>query len=136
MAEAEYPTMGDFNYDTITITPSEYQGITSSFTSKEEDEAFKELEKAMKNWHKSNLDSLYVTNISGIKIPMPKYYRDKIFTDDERKEIVRIVSNEMDRQFKEAINDLGTEDYHNLQKTTRRQAEKIFRKKMKNRDID
>jgi hypothetical protein len=32
---------------------SEYQGSTVTFTSNEEDEAFKELEKAIKNWHKA-----------------------------------------------------------------------------------
>jgi len=90
----------------------------------------------MRKWHKANLDSLYVTNKSGIKVPMPKYYRDKIFTDDERKEIVRLVSNEMDRQLKEAIGELGVEDYHKLQKTTRKQADILFRKKIKKRTID
>ena len=53
MAEAEYPSMGDFNYDTINITSPEYQGTTINFTSNEEDEAFKDLEKAIKNWHKA-----------------------------------------------------------------------------------
>ena len=41
--------------DTITITPYkfEHQGSTATFTSNEEDEAFKDLEKAIKNWHKA-----------------------------------------------------------------------------------
>jgi hypothetical protein len=32
---------------------SEYQGSTVTITSNEEDEAFKDLEKAIKNWHKA-----------------------------------------------------------------------------------
>ena len=35
------------------INESEYQGSTVTFTSTEEDEAFKDLEKAIKNWHKA-----------------------------------------------------------------------------------
>jgi hypothetical protein len=51
MANDDVISLGDA--DTITLTPSEYQGSTVNFTSTEEDEAFKELEKAIKNWHKS-----------------------------------------------------------------------------------
>jgi len=56
--ELNISTMADqpqsvYGNDTITLTPSEYQGSTVTFTSTEEDEAFMELEKAIKNWHKS-----------------------------------------------------------------------------------
>jgi hypothetical protein len=39
-------------YDNMNFT-SENQGSTVTFTSNEEDEAFKDLEKAIKNWHKA-----------------------------------------------------------------------------------
>jgi hypothetical protein len=56
--ELNISTMADqpqsaYGADTITLNESEYQGSTVTFTSTEEDEAFKELEKAIKNWHKS-----------------------------------------------------------------------------------
>jgi hypothetical protein len=56
--ELNISTMADqpqsvYGADTITLNESEYQGSTVNFTSTEEDEAFKELEKAIKNWHKS-----------------------------------------------------------------------------------
>jgi len=35
-------------------------------------------------WHKADLSRMYVTLKDGIKIAMPKYYRDRIFTDDEK----------------------------------------------------
>ena len=39
-------------YDNMNFT-SENQGSTTTITSTEEDEAFKDLEKAIKNWHKA-----------------------------------------------------------------------------------
>jgi len=46
------PAFNSYNYDNIkvTLTPSN-NTVTIPSYSKEEDEAFKELEKAMKNWH-------------------------------------------------------------------------------------
>lgn len=38
-------------------------------------------------WYKADLSRLYVTLPGGSKWPMPRYFRDKIFTDDERKVI-------------------------------------------------
>jgi hypothetical protein len=43
----------DNMFSNITITGSENQGTTCTVTSTEEDEAFKDLEKAIKNWHKA-----------------------------------------------------------------------------------
>ena len=41
-------------YSTVTVPQTEYQGTTVQINStSEEDEAFKDLEKAIKNWHKA-----------------------------------------------------------------------------------
>lgn len=48
---------------------------------------------ATKNYHKKNLDQLYLTNPGGHKIAMPRYYRDKIFTDQEKAQQVDLVQN-------------------------------------------
>jgi hypothetical protein len=40
-------------YSTITVPQNEYQRATFTNISTEEDEAFKDLEKAIKNWHKA-----------------------------------------------------------------------------------
>lgn len=37
-------------------------------------------------WHKSDLSRMYCTLQGGIKIAMPKYYRDRIFTEDEKEQ--------------------------------------------------
>ena len=55
--EFNISTMNDTPYgsDTITITGFENQGSTVHINStSEEDEAFKELEKAIQNWHKAS----------------------------------------------------------------------------------
>lgn len=38
----------------------------------------------VKQFHKDNLGDLYLTKAGGHRIAMPKYYRDKIFTDVEK----------------------------------------------------
>jgi hypothetical protein len=39
---------------------------------------------AIINYHKSDPDRMYVTNPDGIKLAMPRYYRDRIYTETER----------------------------------------------------
>lgn len=39
---------------------------------------------AMKRYHKADPDRMYVTNPGGIKLAMPRYYRDRIFSEEER----------------------------------------------------
>ena len=57
--EFGFPTMNDNNWDNtnyskVIISGSENQGSTVQINStSEEDEAFKDLEKAIKNWHKA-----------------------------------------------------------------------------------
>jgi hypothetical protein len=50
--EEEYQFESDWPFDNMNSTP-ENQGSTVTVTSNEEDEAFKDLEKAIKNWHKA-----------------------------------------------------------------------------------
>lgn len=40
--------------------------------------------KAVKNYHKSDLERNYLTIEGGVKIPLPRYYREKIYDSDER----------------------------------------------------
>lgn len=37
----------------------------------------------MKDWYKKNLDVNYVMNEGGVKVPMPRYFRYKMFSDKE-----------------------------------------------------
>ena len=56
--EFNFSTMNDYTtvnaYNTVTVPQTEYQGSTVQInSSSEEDEAFKNLEKALKKWHKT-----------------------------------------------------------------------------------
>ncbi len=43
-------------------------------------------------YHKADLRRMYVTHIGGIKTPMPKYYRNLIFNEDERRKQRKIIA--------------------------------------------
>lgn len=49
----------------------------------------------MKQWHKRNKDVLYTSNETSTKIPMSKYYRNMIFTDEEKEEQIPIIKKNM-----------------------------------------
>jgi len=53
-------------------------------------------------YHKADLSRMYVTMLSGRKIAMPKYYRDKIFTDYE-KEIQRDMIKDIELDERDAL---------------------------------
>jgi hypothetical protein len=38
----------------------------------------------MGDYHRGNIDRMYLTTISGHKIPMPKYYKERLYTEEER----------------------------------------------------
>lgn len=48
-------------------------------------------------YHIDNLDKNYVTDIGGHKIAMPKYYRDRILTDDQKEQQRQIIANEVQK---------------------------------------
>jgi len=87
-------------------------------------------------WHKNNLDVLFVTTMQGFKIPMPEYYRKKIFTEDERKLQVILVEEIMKEAENEGIANKGADKYWKDYWDQARISEKIHIKKMKNRNID
>lgn len=52
----------------------------------------------VKKYHKKNLDKLYVMQ-DGFKVPMPKYYRDQLYSDLEKQEqLTNIISAAMEKQ--------------------------------------
>lgn len=59
------------------------------------------LTQAVKKYHKDDVRRNYVTGKGGHKLPMPKYYKDKIFTDEEKRQQrahVKIVTKQTDAQ--------------------------------------
>lgn len=89
-----------------------------------------------KEWHKRNLDILNVETWQGIKVPMCKYYRDKIFTEDERKEQVVLVTEILEEKRQEKIQEKGYHQYAKEQVALRKEVERRFLKNIKKRVID
>jgi hypothetical protein len=62
------------------------------------------MSKAMIKWHKNDLDNRFYVNLTdGKKIAMPRYYKDKIYTDDERKRVAFFTRLRMIQQIKKEL---------------------------------
>jgi hypothetical protein len=46
---------------------------------------------AMKRYHQNDINRMYVTNPDGTKVTLPRYYRDQIYTEAEKKDQVRLI---------------------------------------------
>lgn len=93
--------------------------------------------KKNKQWHKNNLHILYVCTSSGIRIPMPKWFREKMFTEDERKKQVLLVTEKLDEIKEELIHELGgMHEYNKYTNELKKESERRFIKKIKKRIID
>lgn len=51
------------------------------------------LSQETKDYHRSHFDKLYLTKLSGHRVPMPRYYRNRIWNDSERSMQVDLVAN-------------------------------------------
>jgi len=49
-------------------------------------------------YHKQNIGIMYVTKLSGHKVPMPRYYRNKIFTKQELQQQIGIIQHNVEKQ--------------------------------------
>lgn len=74
------------------------------------------LSDAVKKYHQSDISKLYLTRDGGHRIAMPKYYRDKLFDDDQKKEQVKIVQEAVEQQ--EYINKIKYDQNNNNPKYT------------------
>lgn len=55
------------------------------------------------NYHKADITRLYVTKEGGHKIALPRYYRNKIYTDQEQKQQVKIIQLSAEQQHEQDI---------------------------------
>lgn len=88
------------------------------------------------NWHRQNIDVLYVSNESGIKVPMPKYYRLKLFDEATRREQMILVNTRLEEIKTEFIDQFGEMKFHEHKAKDRRNGEIMFKLKTKKRKID
>lgn len=91
----------------------------------------------MKDWHKRNLDVLYVRMKNGILVPMPRYLRKEIFTEEEMKAQVILVEDILKEIKEEKICEYGSHNrYNEIITEQRKEDERRFKKKIKKRIVD
>jgi len=87
----------------------------------------------MKGWHKKNLDVLYTSNERQTKIPMSRFYREKLFTDKEREDQIPIIKNNIETNEKDNIKKHGEERYRKILESERKQFLKRTKSKQRTR---
>lgn len=59
-------------------------------------------------WHRKFVDDrMFVTTQNGVKIGMPKYYKEKLYTEMERKRVALKFTSQMEKELQEAIQKEG-----------------------------
>lgn len=77
-------------------------------------------------YHKEHLDELYLTKEGGYRIAMPKYYRDKIFSETEKVRQLHIIKDKLDEEEEKLIKEVQDKGYHYLSwKAMRRNNEQV-----------
>lgn len=73
---------------------------------------------AMIKWHKSKLlERMYINIEGGKKIAMPRYFKDKIYSDRERADIAIHAKNESffrDQEFEQEMLDKYGDDWYRM----------------------
>ena len=83
----------------------------------------------MKTWHKKNLDILYTSNESTTKVPMSRFYREKLFTEKERSDQIPIIKNNIETNERDQIKKYGEAGARHKQD----QKERVFLKRQKSK---
>lgn len=84
-----------------------------------------------KRWHKENLEIVYVTNKNGVKIPMPRYYRNRLFSDSEKLSQQVLIIHALEELEAKAIKELGAGEYYQREASKNMYSEKKLKKVMK-----
>lgn len=92
--------------------------------------------KKMTKWYRANIDVLYVRTRKGIMIPMPRYYRLRIWDEAERLEQVLIVTERLEQYKQEEILDIGEDQYIIKQKNLIAYGALKSKKNKKDRNVD
>lgn len=69
------------------------------------------LTEAKKKWHKENIERNYVVTPDGIKVSIPKYYRDKIYNDKEKAKQRDIILEKINEEKDKKIRKYGYEKH-------------------------
>lgn len=89
----------------------------------------------MVNWYRRNLDVNFVVNESGVKIPMPRFYRLKFFNDDELSLSLGIINDAMRDIREEDIRLIGLDKYNDRKKKLKKESERKFKRGTNDREF-
>jgi len=64
----------------------------------------------MKSWHNKHPEILYTANEFMDKVPMSRFYREKLFNEQERNDQIPIIKNNIEQNEKNRIKQLGGEE--------------------------
>lgn len=91
----------------------------------------------MIKWHKSDLEKrMYVPIIDGRKIPMPRYYKDKIYKESEKNRIARYIAKISDDQLEEKMNEYGIEYHYEMSQKHINAFRKMYKNSKQNEKLD
>jgi hypothetical protein len=91
----------------------------------------------MIKWHKSDLEKrMYVPIIDGRKIPMPRYYKDKIYKESEKNRIARYIAKISDEQLEEEMNEYGIEYHYEMSQKHINAFRKMYKNSKQNEKLD
>jgi hypothetical protein len=94
------------------------------------------LTEKMVKWHKNNIEERMYCNIKGNKkIAMPRYYKDKIYSDFEKLRISNHIKQKSEEQEKELINNLGDNYEQIMVERHIYSFEKMHKEAEKNRNL-
>lgn len=69
---------------------------------------------AMRNWHLADCDNRMYVNVDGNKkVSMPRYFKDKIYSDEQRKRVAYFSRLEMIKREQKAMQEEGDNYYRN-----------------------
>jgi len=92
-------------------------------------------------YHKSDIRRLYLTKLGNIRIALPRYYRQKIYSEDEQREQTKYIQSHFEdtdkkelRYYLDANPDKTEADYRARQLSVAYQRNKSFYSRQKNRD--
>lgn len=89
----------------------------------------------MKEFHRSNLDINYCINDRGIMIPMPRYFRLKMFDNNQLIEQREIIHNTIEEERIKRIEKLGLEEYNRRELDRQHYIKRNFSKGVKPREM-
>lgn len=68
------------------------------------------LTKAMVKWHNSRIENCFISTLDGHKIPIPKYYKEKIYDEEKRHLVSHYLQERTDLNKEKAIKEIMQKD--------------------------